>query len=257
MQRSPLRPLVGLIAIGLAVACSSGSAKSSGKELSAALLPRNRSDAAVFMAVGASKAQISDVRAALRRSDAVRRFAFVSPYQGLEQARQQAPENTALRDVDASALPASFHVALVKRSEAAGFKASFEKRPGVDEVVETSPAQRLDPDRVRRCSGTAPDAEVYMKVDASPEQIAAVQVALVNDPAVARLRSVSQQEAFSQFRCVFADRPDLLEATSAEALPPSFRLELKPGADPATLKDRYATVGGVDEVVSNRGPLGR
>jgi cell division protein FtsX len=132
------------------------------------------------MAAGASKAQISDVRAALRRSDVVRHFAF----------------------------------------------------------------------------GTAPDAEVYMKVDASPEQIAAVQVALVNDPAVAQLRRVSQQEVFSQITCLFADRPDLLEATSAEALPPSFRLELKPGADRATLKDRYATVGGVDEVVSNRGPLG-
>jgi hypothetical protein len=41
-------------------------------------------------------------------------------------------------------------------SAGAGFKADFEKRPGVDEVLETSPAERLDPDRVRRCSGSAP-----------------------------------------------------------------------------------------------------
>ena len=96
-----------------------------------------------------------------------------------------------------------------------------------------------------------------MKVGASPEQIAAVQAELMNDPAVAQLRSVSQQEAFSQYRCLFADRPDLLEGSSADTLPASFRLDLVPGTDPATLNDRYSTLAGVDEVVSNRGPLGR
>ena len=96
-----------------------------------------------------------------------------------------------------------------------------------------------------------------MKVDASPEQIAAVQAELMNDPAVAQLRSVSQQEAFSQYRCLFADRPDLLEGSSADTLPASFPLDLVPGTDPATLNDRYSTGAGVDEVVSNRGPLGR
>jgi hypothetical protein len=108
MPRSARPLLVGLIAVGLAVACSSGSGNASGKELSAARLPRNRSDAVVFMSVGASKLQTSDVRAALRRSDAVRRFAFVSPDEGLAQARKQSPDNTALRDADPSALPASF-----------------------------------------------------------------------------------------------------------------------------------------------------
>jgi cell division protein FtsX len=128
------------------------------------------------MSVGATKLQTSDVRAALRRSDAVRRFAFVSPDQGLAQARRQSPDNTALRDADPSALPASFRVTLADKHRGAGFKADFEKRPGVDEVLETSPA---------------------------------------------------------------------------------FRLDLVPGADPAMLNDRYSTGAGVDEVVSNRGPLGR
>jgi cell division protein FtsX len=209
------------------------------------------------MSVSASKAQISDVRGALRRSDAARHFAFVNPKEGLAEILRQAPDNTFLRDADPSDLPASFHVKLSEPGRAAGFKADFENRAGVDEVVETTPQQRLDPDRVLRCSGSVPDAEVFMKVDASPEQIAAAQAALTNDPAVIQLRSVSQQEAFSQFRCLFADRPDLLEATSVEALPASFRLELKPGADPATLNDRYSTVGGVDEVISDTGPLGR
>jgi cell division protein FtsX len=209
------------------------------------------------MSVGATKLQTSDVRAALRRSDTVRRFAFVSPDIGLAQARKQSPDNTALRDADPSALPASFRVTLADKHQGARFKADFEKRPGVDEILETSPVQRLDPDRVRRCSGSAPDAEVYMKVDASREQIAAVQAELMNDPAVAQLRSVSQQEAFSQYRCLFADRPDLLRGASAETLPASFRLDLVPGTDPGTLNDRYSTVAGVDEVVSNRGPLGR
>jgi cell division protein FtsX len=209
------------------------------------------------MSAGASKAQISDVRAALRRSDAVRRFAFVSPEEGLEQLRRQAPDNTVLRDAHPSELPVSFHVTLAEPGRAAGFKADFEARAGVDEVVETPPAQRVDPDRVRRCSGSASDAQVYMKVDASPEQIAAVQVALSNDPAVARLNFVNQEEAFSQFKCVFADRPDLVESVTADALPASFRLELVPGTDPATLNDRYSTVEGVDEVISNSGPLSR
>jgi cell division protein FtsX len=257
LRRSPRLVLVGLLAVGLAVACSSGDGKASGKELSAARLPRNRSDAVVFMSVGASKAQISDVRDALRRSGAVRHFAVVSSEEGLEQIRRLAPDNTVLRDADPSEIPASFHVKLVEPGRAAGFKADFENRAGVDEVVETTPQQRLDPDRVLRCSGSAPDVEVFMNLDASPEQIAAVQTELMNDPAVSQLRSVSQQEAFSQFRCLFADRPDLLEATSAEVLPASFRLELKPGADPATLNDRYSTVGGVDEVISDTGPLGR
>ena len=257
LRRSPRPLLGGLLAVGLAVACSSGSGNASGKELSAARLPRNRSDAAVFMSVGASKAQISDVRGALRRSDVVRRFAFVSPEEGLEQIRRQAPDNTALRDAVPSELPASFHVTLAEPGRAAKFKADFENRPGVDEVVETPPEQRLDPDRVRRCSGSIPDAEVYMNFDAGPDQIAAVQAALMNDPAVVQLRSVSQQEAFSQFKCLFADRPDLVGSVTADALPASFRLELVPGTDPATLNDRYSTVAGVDEVVSTKEQLGR
>ena len=143
MPRSARPLVVGLIAIGLAVACSSGSGKSSGKELSAARLPRNRSDAVIFMSVGASKAQTSDVRAALRRSDVVRRFAFVSPEEGLGPIRRQAPDNTVLRDAGPSELPASFHVTLAEPgTDPATLNDRYSTVAGIDEVISNSGALR-------------------------------------------------------------------------------------------------------------------
>ncbi|HYV60047.1 MAG TPA: permease-like cell division protein FtsX [Acidimicrobiia bacterium] len=250
VARSGAALVAVLMAGGLFVACSGGN-EQNGKELPAARLPRSGSDVAIFMDIGATQNQISRLRGALGHARSVRRFAFVSPEDGLPEIRRQAPDDSTFRDTDPSELPPAFHVVLRDRTATAEFKADFESRAGVDEVVETPPSQRVDPERARRCTGPAPRVEVYMKIDATADEINAVEAALARDSTITQVRRVSQQEALLQFRCLFADQPDLRDSVSADALPASFRLELAPGVDAAALENRYSTVAGVDEVISN------
>ncbi len=92
--------------------------------------------------------------------------------------------------------------------------------------------------------------EVFMTVNPTSQQIDDVRRELESDPQVRRSFFLSKQDAYDEFKRLFSDKPDLISATSAEALPPSFRVAPEQVEDTGQLVQRYETIGGVESVTT-------
>jgi cell division transport system permease protein len=90
--------------------------------------------------------------------------------------------------------------------------------------------------------------EVFMVINPTEDQTDAVADELDNDPRVREYFFLSKEEAYEEFQRLFPDQPDLVEATSADALPPSFRVAPEQVEDTDDLTDKYETLAGVDQV---------
>jgi len=92
--------------------------------------------------------------------------------------------------------------------------------------------------------------EVFMTVNPTEEQIEEVRQELDSDQRVKRFFFLTKEDAYEEFKRLFADKPDLVSETSAEALPPSFRVAPQNVEDTQDLKARYSTLAGVDVVIT-------
>jgi FtsX extracellular domain len=91
-----------------------------------------------------------------------------------------------------------------------------------------------------------PDVRIYLEAEATPAQVAALQAALLADPAVVTLTYSDDDAAYAQFRCYFAGQPDLLESVHPSDLPRVFGVDVIGGATAArTLFDRFEHTAGV------------
>jgi cell division transport system permease protein len=66
---------------------------------------------------------------------------------------------------------------------------------------------------------------VFLRIDATQQQIDSLQNDLDQSPEVSKVVFVDQQQAYSEFKSLFADSPELIDSVTAEDLPPSFRIE--------------------------------
>ncbi len=90
--------------------------------------------------------------------------------------------------------------------------------------------------------------EIFMRVEATPQQISDVRSELASDKNVRSYRYLTKHDAYEEFKRIFRDDPDLVNSITADDLPPSFRVapiraELTP-----TVKSEFETMQGVDEV---------
>lgn len=96
------------------------------------------------------------------------------------------------------------------------------------------------------------ELSVFMLPDASPSQSQAIERELTQMPEVKRFTYVDQQAAFSEFRRMFANSPDLVESVEAKDLPPSYRIVPKKAEFVDSVGDRFKNQPGVKEVVFAR-----
>lgn len=75
------------------------------------------------------------------------------------------------------------------------------------------------------------DCIVFLRPEASQEDIIATGNELRSRPEVTDLRLVTQQEAFEEFRRLFAEKPDIVDYATADILPASWRFDLDPDSD--------------------------
>ena len=93
--------------------------------------------------------------------------------------------------------------------------------------------------------------EVFMEVDATPEQQAEVERALTQHPDVAEVEFFSQQQQYELFKNLFANRPEYIDNVTADNLPTSYRVEPEV-ADADLIEsigERFETEEGVREVL--------
>lgn len=69
------------------------------------------------------------------------------------------------------------------------------------------------------------DFEVFLEVDASPEEADRIASELNTSDDVERIEYIDQEEQYELFQILFADRPEYLEYVRASDLPPSYRVD--------------------------------
>ena len=99
------------------------------------------------------------------------------------------------------------------------------------------------------------DVEIFMDVKASRAQIEALNVAVRQDPDVASYTFVTKQDAYREFKRLFSDQPALVRNTAAKALPASFRISVRDGAEPSIVAARYGHAPAVDTVINYANPF--
>jgi cell division transport system permease protein len=89
--------------------------------------------------------------------------------------------------------------------------------------------------------------EIFMRPDATQQQIDSVRTELEQDKQVRRFKFVTKQEAFEFFQRYNEDTPELVESITADVLPTSFRVAPTDPRLTDRLKDKYNVIPGVDE----------
>lgn len=242
---------IATISVALLAACSGGSSVESTADEVRSI---RRADAEVFMDLNASDAEVKAVRAEIERSDVVRTFAFVSKHDAMRSFRQLFADQPALiATTTAEELPVSFVLRFVKGEDSVAFVRQVSRRTGVDEVKDRHKNTGMPRREVERICAARPgagpgDVEVYLFMDATTVETDAVQATLETAPAVQSFRFLSRDAALTEFQRIFAHKPKLLESTTADQLPTSFRLDLATGQPVDELLQQLAHMPGVEEV---------
>jgi cell division transport system permease protein len=104
------------------------------------------------------------------------------------------------------------------------------------------------------------ELEIFMQVDANEQQIDSVRSeldGLIDDEQVRDYRFLNKTDAYEEFKRIFRDQPALIESTTAENLPTSFRVAPVEAELTASVADRFKSVPGVDEVLTPQDQIDR
>lgn len=106
--------------------------------------------------------------------------------------------------------------------------------------------------RATKQRSTAADVEVFMRLDATKPEVAAVRTAIRRSRLVRSFSYLTQVDALQIFKKLYADQPDLIASTTAAELPTSFPIRLKNAHDTKRFARQMRRLRGVDEVVNRR-----
>jgi cell division transport system permease protein len=93
---------------------------------------------------------------------------------------------------------------------------------------------------------------VFLNPTATPEQVESVNDDLKKNPGIDKITFVDKNQAYAEFKELFRDSPEMIEAVTPDILPASYRVEPKDKtAETITqLSDEYKVKPGVKQVVS-------
>ena len=96
------------------------------------------------------------------------------------------------------------------------------------------------------------ELEIFMKPDAPASEVDAVRAGLDADKAklVKGYRFLNHNDAYSEFKKIFRDQPALIESTTPDVLPESFRVSPQRAEQTQVVADEYKNQPGVDTVVT-------
>lgn len=118
----------------------------------------------------------------------------------------------------------------------------------------------LQVDKIKELYYSQIQVSIFLADDLNEEQRDEVRTeldqALASDPLVADYYFETKEEAYEQFRSLFEDQPDLVEAVGPESLPESYRVQLKDPEQFQQIALRYGDVEGISEIVDQEELLG-
>jgi cell division transport system permease protein len=92
------------------------------------------------------------------------------------------------------------------------------------------------------------EVAVFLSSDISPDERDQLQRDLLAMPEVSRVTYESKSQAYDRFRRLFANQPDIVNNTSPDALPESFRVKLKDPHKFGVIRDRLDGRPGVYQI---------
>jgi cell division transport system permease protein len=101
------------------------------------------------------------------------------------------------------------------------------------------------------------EVSVFLRDDASPEQIQALQTKISELPEVETYYFETKQQAYEQFKRIFSDSPSLVNNVDAESLPQSFRIKLVDPEQFAVIRARLTGEPAIDEIKDEQAVLKR
>ena len=96
------------------------------------------------------------------------------------------------------------------------------------------------------------ELEIFMKTDASQQDVNAVRDSLNRDEPnlVKTYRFLNHQDAYNEFKKIFRDQPALVESTTPDVPPESFRVSPVTAEQTQAVSDKYQNTPGVDTIVT-------
>jgi cell division transport system permease protein len=92
------------------------------------------------------------------------------------------------------------------------------------------------------------EVSVFLRDDASPEQIDALQTKIRELPEVETFVFESKEQAYERFKELFKDSPTLVNNVDAESMPQSFRVKLVDPEQFAVIRARLVGEPAIDEI---------
>jgi cell division transport system permease protein len=89
------------------------------------------------------------------------------------------------------------------------------------------------------------ELSIFMKADASGPESEAIDRQLKAAPEVKKYKYVSKPEAFTEFRQIFANEPDVRDSLSVDQMPPSYRVVPKQAEQTKLIGERFNGSAGV------------
>ncbi|MBF5028127.1 MULTISPECIES: permease-like cell division protein FtsX [unclassified Micromonospora] len=93
------------------------------------------------------------------------------------------------------------------------------------------------------------EVSIFLKTDATKEQVDALGQQLDQDPLVKDSTYVNKEQAYERFQQMYADAPDLVSAVKPDQLPESYRVKLNDPEQYKAIYDKYKTAEGIDTIV--------
>jgi cell division transport system permease protein len=101
------------------------------------------------------------------------------------------------------------------------------------------------------------EVSVFLRDDASAEQIQALQTKIAELPEVETYFFETKQQAYEQFQRIFSDSPSLVRNVDPESLPQSFRIKLVDPEQFAVIRARLTGEPAIDEIKDEQAVLKR
>ncbi|MDW3846106.1 permease-like cell division protein FtsX [Micromonospora sp. BRA006-A] len=93
------------------------------------------------------------------------------------------------------------------------------------------------------------EVSIFLKTDATKEQVDALGQQLDQDPLVKDSTYVNKEQAYERFQQMYADAPDLVSAVKPDQLPESYRVKLNDPEQYKAIYDKYKATEGIDTIV--------
>jgi cell division transport system permease protein len=97
------------------------------------------------------------------------------------------------------------------------------------------------------------EVTIFLKTqEADTKNRDAIDVDLQQDPLVLTYDFETREEAYERFKIIYANAPELVEATKPESLPESFRIKLKDPSSFEAFDEKYKGREGIDRIIDQK-----